>query len=85
MQKAPSPAPLKVRAALINPMSQRDRIAFHLRCHGSITSVEAEAIYRCRRLASRIDELRKAGMKIISATRHDPTGQRYVRYVLKED
>ena len=84
MQKAPCTTPLKVRAAIIASLSQVEKIRAHLVMHGSITSVEAEAIYRCRRLASRIDELRKAGMKIASVTRRDPTGQRYVRYVLKE-
>ncbi len=62
---------------------QKELILAHLNQTGSISSVEAEAVYKIRRLASRIDELRQAGHQIISAKRRDPTGQRYVRYVLK--
>lgn len=64
--------------------SQKETVLNHLKRKGSLTSVEAEAVYRIRRLASRIDELRQDGHPIKSVFRKDPTGQRYVRYVLEQ-
>ena len=55
----------------------------HLKFHGGLTSMEAEGVYRIRRLASRVSELRSAGYVIKSIRKVDPTGQRYVRYVLE--
>ena len=49
--------------------------------HGkSITQVEAESVYKIRRLASRIDELKKEGWNIKSEIKRDMMGQRYARY-----
>lgn len=64
-------------------MSQRTAVLKHLRDHGSLSSVEAEAVYKIRRLASRIDELRQDGHPIASVCRKDAVGQRYVKYALE--
>ena len=45
-------------------MTQNDRIMQHLREHGSITQLEAMQEYGIYRLASRISDLRKDGVKI---------------------
>jgi len=39
--------------------TQKEAILRHLQSGGTITPNEAEAIYGCKRLASRINELRK--------------------------
>jgi hypothetical protein len=45
---------------------QKERILQHLTNFGSITSAEAMQDYGIMRLASRVDELRKAGHPIIT-------------------
>ena len=45
---------------------QKERILRHLNDFGSITSAEAMQDYGIMRLASRVDELRKAGHPIIT-------------------
>lgn len=45
-------------------MTQNDRIMNHLNEHGSITQLEAMTEYGIYRLASRISDLRKEGIKI---------------------
>ena len=67
------------------PVSQRNLLIHHLTSpdgHG-ITQMEAVGLYRIYSLTSRISELRRSGMKIISDRRTDPTGRRYVRYYLE--
>ena len=50
-------------------ITQCDRILRHLRDHGSISSLEAISEYGILRLASRINDLRRRGLKIYSTTR----------------
>lgn len=45
-------------------MTQNDRIMNHLQEHGTITQLEAMQEYGIYRLASRISDLRKEGIKI---------------------
>lgn len=45
-------------------MTQSERIVRHLREHGSITSLEALEDYGIMRLASRVADLKKAGVPI---------------------
>lgn len=45
-------------------MTQNDRILRHLRDYGSISSMEAVQEYGIMRLASRISDLKKAGVPI---------------------
>ena len=61
-------------------MTQREMLRRHLTTIGTITQVEAAALYKVRSLTKRIAELRDAGMRIESEWRRDMTGQRYVRY-----
>ena len=45
-------------------ITQRDRIEKYLNEHGSITQAEADTL-KIKRLAARIDDMRKAGENII--------------------
>lgn len=48
----------------------------------SISSIEAQSMYRIRSLSRRINDLEEQGLLFHRAHRVDPTGQRYVRYTL---
>lgn len=61
---------------------QTAKIASHLTETGTITGVEAAAIYKCRSLPRRIKDIRDAGVEIDGQIKHDLTGQRYTRYTL---
>jgi len=62
--------------------TQKELILNHLRHLGSISGMEASNLYKVRSLSSRISELKKTGLVIISERKHDITGQLYVRYRL---
>lgn len=49
-------------------MTQCDRILAHLKDRGSLSQREALELYGCMRLGSRVHDLRKRGIKIITAT-----------------
>lgn len=49
-------------------LTQNQMIIRHLRSYGSITSLEAMQEYGIMRLASRINDLKRQGIKIISET-----------------
>jgi len=67
----------------VKPLSpQTQTVLSHLRAHSHLTSWQAEGVYRIRRLASRVDELRAAGYEIETQTCEDAAGQRYTRYRL---
>ena len=70
-------------------MTQNEMIINHLREYGSITQLEALRDYGCMRLASRISDLRKTGIKIIrlTETSRNRYGQkiRYARYIMEEN
>lgn len=61
---------------------QLRQIGTHLCERGSISQLEAEALYRVKRLASRIHELGRIGVNIRKEFKNDLTGKRYVRYHL---
>ena len=63
------------------PMSQM--ILRHLEDKGSITNVEAQALYRCRSLSRRISDIKSWGFPVKSILKKDVTGQRYARYFLE--
>jgi hypothetical protein len=69
----------------LNKKSMLDLIFTHLLTKGSITNVEAQALYRCRALPRRIADLKEAGVPIISVLKKDATGQRYARYELNTE
>ena len=62
--------------------SQHQMILHHLRTKGSISALEALSLYRCNRLAARINDLRKSGLDIETDMKTDLTGKRYARYHL---
>ena len=70
-------------------MTQNEMIINHLREYGSITQLEALRDYGCMRLASRISDLKKTGIKIIRLTEisRNRYGQkiRYARYIMGEN
>ena len=62
-------------------MNQCDKLMAHFQQYGHITALEAWDSYNIRRLASRISDLKKSGVKINKENkRHKVTGQKYVRY-----
>lgn len=65
-------------------MSQVDRLKQHIRDGNTISPLEALGVFRCFRLAARIEQLRRAPhcMAIITEMREDKTGKRYARYQL---
>lgn len=65
------------------PGTQLFLIINHFVHEGSITQVEAAEVYKIRRLASRISELKDDGWKIGRSMKYDLAGQRYVRYSLE--
>ena len=67
-------------ARTLNGKSMTRLIREHLEQKGSISGVEAAALYRCRSLTKRISELRQGGVAILAQWQADRTGQRYVRY-----
>jgi hypothetical protein len=64
--------------------TQTDLIREHLLAKGTITNVEAAAMFKARSLTKRVAELRDQGYDIASEWRRDSTGQRYVRYWLRK-
>ena len=68
----------------LNKKSMEDLVLDHLCIKGSITAVEAQALYRCRSLSRRIATLKQEGFNIRSVLKTDATGQRYARYVLED-
>lgn len=69
----------------LNAVPMTELIFTHLLSKGSITNVEAQALYRCRALPRRIADLKAEGVPIKSVLKKDATGQRYARYVLDLD
>lgn len=69
-------------------MTQTERVVRHLRDYGSITSLEAMQDYRIMRLASRISDLKKAGMPIrvemVSGKNRYGESISYARYHLEK-
>lgn len=73
------------RAVQIDVCPQAKTVLKHLRQAGSISQVEAQAMYRVRSLTKRIQELRAEGHAIVSEWKRDPINkQRYVRYHLRQ-
>ncbi|WP_409063200.1 helix-turn-helix domain-containing protein [Brucella sp. 2716] len=54
-----------------------------LKSKGSLTSLEAQGVLRCRSLSKRISELTRLGWPITRVLKEDTTGQRYARYSLQ--
>jgi len=64
-------------------LSQNEQVLEHINKFGSITPREAYDDYQIMRLASRVNDLRKAGRAINTEMRsHQITGKRYAKYTL---
>lgn len=64
-------------------MSQAAAILAHLKAGGTLTHLEAIDLFRCARLAARIDELREVGYRIDTEMR-SAGGKRYGVYRLAQ-
>lgn len=64
-------------------MSQDDLILEHLKRGYPITAIEALNLYRCFRLAARINDLRKRGYDI-QTENIEENGKRYARYFIPQ-
>ena len=64
------------------PNAQAKMIAAHLKAGNTITALEALQKFGCLRLAARIADLRKEGLKILTSY-IDHNGKRYACYKLK--
>ena len=62
-------------------MSQTRLVKDHLDKFGTISPLEARHVYGIERLASRVDELRRDGVKIFTRIKLDARGKRYAEYV----
>lgn len=69
--------------------TQCNMILAHIKEHGSISPMEAERLYGVRRLASRVNDLRRRGVDIVSAlvtgVNRDGGKVRYAVYRLGEE
>jgi hypothetical protein len=61
-------------------MSQCADIRKHLEDGYSLTQLEATQRFRCTRLAARILDLKRQGMRIHTETVFDESGKNYARY-----
>ena len=66
-------------------MSQRQLIVNHLFERGSITPIEALHVYKCFRLAARINEIRQSGLNVTTNFKYDMKGTRYAEYRLQRE
>ena len=62
--------------------NQSDVVMNHLSMKGTITALEALSLYRIFRLAGRIHDLKRNGVKIEPRMKKDVTGKRYAEYRL---
>lgn len=62
--------------------SQCKAILDYLSSGRSLSPAEALTVFKCFRLAARIQELRAAGVNISMTMKRDATGSRYARYSL---
>ena len=62
--------------------SQNKMLIEHFEECGSISNVEAQAVYKIRSLPRRICDLKEIGYEFSRERKKDLTGQRYVRYYL---
>lgn len=61
---------------------QTRKVLAHLETKGTISPLEAFGVYGITRLAARINEIRQAGVGVITEMRKDAKGTRYASYAL---
>ncbi len=66
-------------------MTQEQHILNHLYERGSITPIEALHVYKCFRLAARINDLRRKGANIETIFKYDMKGSRYAEYRIRPE
>lgn len=66
----------------LNHNGQTIQIVDHMIMRGSISQLEADSLYRVKRLASRINDLKRYGLDIHVEIKRDLTGKKYARYSL---
>jgi len=64
-------------------MTQKQQISQHLQSGKSLTPLESLNLHQCFRLASRIDELRKDGLNIITTMVKTESGKHIASYKLE--
>ena len=69
-------------ATVLKLYPQTRKVLGHIEQHGSISPLEAFGVYRITRLAARINEIRDAGVEIVTTMKQDAAGQRYASYSL---
>jgi len=63
-------------------MSQTKQILEYLKQGNSITALEALNVFQCMRLASRINDLKNSGYKIVSHMVEVKSGKKVASYTL---
>jgi len=66
----------------INKKTQKEMLKTHFEHTGSISNIEAQAVYKIRALPRRISDLKEEGYVFNHEWKTDLTGQRYMRYIL---
>lgn len=67
-----------------SPTTQIQALTDHLQNRGSISGLEAVALYRIVSLTKVISVLKRKGLNIIGLWKQDNTGKRYKRYFLAQ-
>lgn len=76
---------LKEPAPVVPTLPMTKAVLDLLKKKGTLTSLEAQGVLRCRSLSKRISELKQLGWPIFREMKWDTTGQRYARYSLVLD
>lgn len=80
---APAAAPRQVTVKKRTKLNPQAQLILDLMYNkGSVTAVEASAVYRVRALPRRIADIKEAGYKVRRVLLKDETGQRYARYYI---
>lgn len=65
-------------------MTQNNMLIYHMRKHGSITTMEAFQKYGVTRISARIWEIKRMGFDVETVKETNKNGKTYARYSLKE-
>lgn len=76
---------LRTAARILGTIPQTNQcnpILNHIILKGSISPLEADSLYRVKRLTSRVYDLKRLGVNLIAEMRKDATGKKYCRYYI---